>query len=401
MVSTVFIVILLYTYKNLDPDTPFRQRFQKAFQIAVLLSGIISGLGFSNSDIKNHNSHYDNTIITTVPIERRLSKSESKIPTNQPIKPKKIIFAKRYSNVIKSDGKMILASSSKSGGSGGDDSESWFWRTVKLIAEIVRYGSNSKSKSAVADAFTPGASPGNFGRNNRNLPTPRAAPPTVNWQGPGPGPGKGTPGGNNPGGSGGDGGSGDNPDSISKNSKKKTEKKNQKNQPKLDDGRRYDKKERVNKKDTPLSDENQKCELDDNPDKSQNQQKDELDDNLDKKKSKKISQWDVYLDEFDCIIEDSQIRKKFDNHAEDFKITAKNNRKGFELFKEKIIEHMKDPDTKRIEGTYRNKMPATYYYNEKTNVVVIIQKGDQNKFLSGWNLFPSQKRDLKENKNIN
>lgn len=64
------------------------------------------------------------------------------------------------------------------------------------------------------------------------------------------------------------------------------------------------------------------------------------------------ARYDRHLPEFNCMIEDSQIQAKF-KHAEDFGILGKPNRKNFELWKDKVIQHIQDPSTKKIEGTYR------------------------------------------------
>ena len=55
------------------------------------------------------------------------------------------------------------------------------------------------------------------------------------------------------------------------------------------------------------------------------------------------------------ILEDLQVRKKF-KHAPDFGILGNPNRKNYELLKDRIIEHMKNPSTRIKEGTYKKKL---------------------------------------------
>lgn len=53
-------------------------------------------------------------------------------------------------------------------------------------------------------------------------------------------------------------------------------------------------------------------------------------------------------------MKDSQVLKKF-KHAADFGTNKKPCRKNFELFKKKIIDHMKNPSTVIREGTFKKK----------------------------------------------
>ena len=58
------------------------------------------------------------------------------------------------------------------------------------------------------------------------------------------------------------------------------------------------------------------------------------------------------------ILEDLQVRKKF-KHAPDFGILGNPNRKNYELFKDRIVDHMKNPSTRikklREKNFVRNK----------------------------------------------
>ena len=102
---------------------------------------------------------------------------------------------------------------------------------------------------------------------------------------------------------------------------------------------------------------------------------------------------DRRLPEFNCSIQDSQIQLKF-KHANDFGVIGNPNRENFELFKDKVIEHMKDPSTKIIEGRYRKNLEVTHWVNEDTGLNVMINSTD-NKFISGWKLGDKQLEKLK------
>ena len=63
-----------------------------------------------------------------------------------------------------------------------------------------------------------------------------------------------------------------------------------------------------------------------------------------------------------------------------------------ELFKQKIIEHVTDPNTEMIIGTYRSD-DVTHYFNSETNINVLV-KNDQ--FLSCWRLGAEQAGNVLE-----
>src|SRR5210317_1098115 len=94
-----------------------------------------------------------------------------------------------------------------------------------------------------------------------------------------------------------------------------------------------------------------------------------------------------YIPEFDSTIDNKQIQKKY-KHAPDFGISGNYNHKNAQLFKDKIIEHMKDPSTQIIEGTFK-KTEVTHYFNPETGLNVFFNR-DNNKFISGWLLKDDQ-----------
>lgn len=103
--------------------------------------------------------------------------------------------------------------------------------------------------------------------------------------------------------------------------------------------------------------------------------------------------YDRHLPEFNCTLTDAQIQVKF-KHANAFGIIGERNRENLELFKDKVIEHMKDPSTKIIEGKYKKNIKATHYLNENTGLNVMIN-ATSTKFISGWKLGDQQLEKLK------
>ena len=94
------------------------------------------------------------------------------------------------------------------------------------------------------------------------------------------------------------------------------------------------------------------------------------------------------------ILGDLQVRKKF-KHAPDFGILGNPNRKNYELFKDRIVDHMKNPSTKIKEGTYKKNIEVLHYFNEETGLNVMIRQND-NTFLSGWKLNNKQLENVKD-----
>ena len=81
-----------------------------------------------------------------------------------------------------------------------------------------------------------------------------------------------------------------------------------------------------------------------------------------------------------------QLQSKF-KHARDFGITGNNNPANQARFQQAIEQHMNDPLTKVINGTYRGQQ-VTHYVNPSTGLNVI--KDASGNFLSGWKLSQKQ-----------
>ena len=94
-----------------------------------------------------------------------------------------------------------------------------------------------------------------------------------------------------------------------------------------------------------------------------------------------------YIPEFDCTIGNIQIQKKY-KHATDFGISGNYNQENAQLFKDKIIEHMKKPSTQIIEGTFKN-IEVTHYFDPETGLNVFFNRNNK-KFISGWLLKDDQ-----------
>lgn len=103
--------------------------------------------------------------------------------------------------------------------------------------------------------------------------------------------------------------------------------------------------------------------------------------------------FDRHLPEFDCIIEDLQIRQKF-KHAKDFGVMGNGNRENYELFKDKIIEHMKDPSTVRKQGIFKQ-AEVTHFFNPDTGLNVMVHP-EKRTFISGWLLIDAQLKNMME-----
>ena len=85
-------------------------------------------------------------------------------------------------------------------------------------------------------------------------------------------------------------------------------------------------------------------------------------------------------------ISDKQIQKKY-KHAKDFGLPKNYNKQNAEKFKEKIQNHVKDKNTKIIDGIYHGKK-VRHHYNDKTGINVI--KDADGNFVSGWRLSTKQ-----------
>lgn len=107
--------------------------------------------------------------------------------------------------------------------------------------------------------------------------------------------------------------------------------------------------------------------------------------NIDIKKNDKI---------YKVIIKDKQVQAKY-VHAEIFGVEGKPCRPNFQFFKVKLVDHILDPSTEAIEGTFKKDTEVTHFFNRSTALNVMVRK-DDNTFLSGWRLNKEQIKNVLE-----
>ncbi|WP_188543644.1 colicin D domain-containing protein [Rhodococcoides trifolii] len=86
----------------------------------------------------------------------------------------------------------------------------------------------------------------------------------------------------------------------------------------------------------------------------------------------------------------AQIEKKF-KHADDFGVTEPRGNAGFDAFERAVQDHVRDPSTLHIDGTYRGD-GAILNYNESTGLVVVQTPSGE--FVSGWRLTQMQRSNV-------
>jgi hypothetical protein len=96
-----------------------------------------------------------------------------------------------------------------------------------------------------------------------------------------------------------------------------------------------------------------------------------------------------YIPQFNATISDKQLQKKY-KHAKEFGLLSDYNVQNRKLFKEKILEHMRKPDTQTIKGRYKE-IPVTHYYNPETGLNALFMRNkESNSFISAWKLSKRQ-----------
>lgn len=95
--------------------------------------------------------------------------------------------------------------------------------------------------------------------------------------------------------------------------------------------------------------------------------------------------------------ETRQLQKKF-KHAVDFNVSGNPNNEGLKLFEQALKEHIDDPLTQRISGTYRWNQDVYHYFNPETKINVMTQR--EGNFISGWKLSETQASDLTGEYNV-
>ncbi|MBA8667938.1 hypothetical protein H1Q59_08565 [Holosporaceae bacterium 'Namur'] len=94
-----------------------------------------------------------------------------------------------------------------------------------------------------------------------------------------------------------------------------------------------------------------------------------------------------------------KLRKKFDSHKVDFGMEdMPYNKKNADIFKQKIVEHIKQDDIIVIAGTHRGTEKVIHYFDKKTKVNVM--KDLKEDYVSGWKLSDKQIKSLETTGNV-
>ncbi len=107
---------------------------------------------------------------------------------------------------------------------------------------------------------------------------------------------------------------------------------------------------------------------------------------LERKEDK--TRYNRIIKECRVILENFQIKRKY-KHPKDFKVKGNPCQENFELFKDLITDHMRDPSTIIKKGTFKKNTYVRHYFNKNKCLNVMIQH-DNNTFLSRWNLTDKQ-----------
>ncbi|MDS0474450.1 colicin D domain-containing protein [Natrinema sp. 1APR25-10V2] len=94
----------------------------------------------------------------------------------------------------------------------------------------------------------------------------------------------------------------------------------------------------------------------------------------------------------EVYLPDSQVQSKF-KHADDFGVEGNWNTQNKRRYKDALSEHILNPDTEIIEGTYRGRSVKHIYNSGTGNNVMLNSDGE---FVSGWKLSKKQRQHLEE-----
>jgi hypothetical protein len=85
-------------------------------------------------------------------------------------------------------------------------------------------------------------------------------------------------------------------------------------------------------------------------------------------------------------------------YAAELGIMKNYNKANAELFKKILIDHVKNPVTQGIKGTYRGNIRVNHYFNPQTGINVMTHPNGE--FLSSWRLSEKQIYNLYKTRNI-
>ena len=99
----------------------------------------------------------------------------------------------------------------------------------------------------------------------------------------------------------------------------------------------------------------------------------------------------------DIIWPDRQIQRKYDKHAADFGIVGHYTPQTAGQLKQALKDFVDQPDTLKIQGTYRGQ-PVTFYTDPSYGKVVLVSPGGD--YVSGWTLNADQSGNLKQRRSL-
>jgi hypothetical protein len=88
--------------------------------------------------------------------------------------------------------------------------------------------------------------------------------------------------------------------------------------------------------------------------------------------------------------DEQQIQKKF-KHADDFGVNGNWSSQNKKEFEQALEDHVQDPDTVSISGTYRGKQVVHLYNTRTKNNMIVSESGE---FISAWKLSKDQQTYL-------
>ena len=90
---------------------------------------------------------------------------------------------------------------------------------------------------------------------------------------------------------------------------------------------------------------------------------------------------------------DRQIQRKYGKHAADFGIVGHYTPQTAEQFRQALKDFVDQPDTLKVQGTYRGQ-PVTFYTDPSYGKVVLVSPGGE--YVSGWTLNTDQSGNLRQ-----
>jgi hypothetical protein len=97
-------------------------------------------------------------------------------------------------------------------------------------------------------------------------------------------------------------------------------------------------------------------------------------------------------------ISSRKLQHTYSNHAPDFGITGPWNAANGSILEQAIRDHIANPATVQIVGTYRATIAVVHYFNASTGLWVAVDTGDE--FVAGWRLSAAQRGHLMASANV-